>query len=620
MKRINTILWSNKEPEDKNILWLNKRKLYLWDNGWVAISGSGGSDADLSNYLTKQKADKLYQPKGNYATKSELSSVEEWIEGIDDILGQYIPTIEQVPFKQEKLISGKNIKTINGHSLLGEGDVTIVGGSGNIDIDLSSYLTKDLAAELYQLKGNYAPLSALEELQNTTEFLDIELGNVINGLRTKQDNLTAGQNINIENNVISCTLDTNLYVVVNELPLVGVHNKIYLVKDDRAIGSNVYTEYIYNNGWETLGEYNTSINLDEYATNEDVSNAINNLKGGELVFNNIKELEDCVLEESEKLATLFNEVESGVFTLELTSDSGFLSKNIVNKLRNNKLINLLYKNLNYSLTTRSFNNSNSGILIFTSTDISTTYTYYLSINTTDYSYTGTNSIFKVPDEVYIWEQNDKESNTISTQDWTQLANAKQIIIKQGYSHYIPTTISKVAPGDSIKHIICIHDSSPSSSSNITRKWMFSFPELTVQYQESPTSVNLEPYALKENIPTKISQLENDVEYVKINELPDAETYVLKFTISDGVNTGAYNAADYANLLAAIKAGKLIIISGGATRVTADSQAIATGDAYVVIRYSTPRISEDNKSVTISFYELKFSATEYTSKAIHKTIG
>ena len=35
---------------------------------------------------------------------------------------------------------------------------------------------------------------------------------------------------------------------------------------------------------------------------------------------------------------------------------------------------------------------------------------------------------------------------------------------------------------------------------------------------------------------------------------------------------------------------------------------------------THRISEDNKSVTISFYELKFSATEYTSKAIHKTVG
>lgn len=609
MKRINTILWSNKEPEDKNILWLNKRKLYLWDNGWVAISGSGGSDADLSNYLTKQKADRLYQPKGSYATKSELSSIEDWVDGIDSMLGQYIPIIEQVPFKQEKLISGKNIKTINGYSLLGEGNITVAGGSGNVDIDLSSYLTKDLAAELYQLKGNYASVSALEELQDTAEFLDIELGNVVDNLKTKQDTLTPGQNINIENNVISCTLDTNLYIVVKELPTVGKVNKIYLVEDSESDENNSYTEYIYNNGWEILGKYNTSINLDEYATNEDVSNAINNLKGGELLFNNIKELEECVLEESEKLATLFNEVESSVFTLELTSDSGILSKNIVNKLRNNKLINLLYKNLNYSLTTRSFNNSNSGILIFTSTDISTTYTYYLSINTTDYSYTGTNSIFKVPDEVYIWEQNDKESNTISTQDWTQLANAKQIIIKQGYSHYIPTTISKVAPGGSIKNIICIHDSSPSSSSNITRKWMFSFPALTVQYQESPTSnssnlsagegikienntisctldttlykvvvnlpdtgeenkiylvesntqgeqniyieyayinnaweilgeyrasVNLEPYALKTEIPKKLSQLENDADYATANEVATAIAQAITTTLNKEV--------------------------------------------------------------------------------------
>lgn len=217
--------------------------------------------------------------------------------------------------------------------------------------------------------------------------------------------------------------------------------------------------------------------------------------------------------------------------------------------------------------------------------------------------------------------------------------------------------------------------------------------------EYRASVNLEPYALKTDIPTKFSQLENDLGIVdEIYELPfspqssgtmsqsqldaikdhkavaftkgivryvgthivndgtnciirginpaenghcgyfalvikqdltytfnlyepsvpESETYVLNFTIKDGVNTGAYDATEYANLRQAIEKGKLIIIGGAVTRVTADSQAMASD--YVVIRYSTPRISEDNKSVTISFYELKFSATEYTSKAIHKTIG
>jgi hypothetical protein len=36
---------------------------------------------------------------------------------------------------QDKLVSGENIKTINGNSILGEGDITIEGGS-NIDPEL----------------------------------------------------------------------------------------------------------------------------------------------------------------------------------------------------------------------------------------------------------------------------------------------------------------------------------------------------------------------------------------------------------------------------------------------------------------------------------------------------
>lgn len=136
--------------------------------------------------------------------------------------------------------------------------------------------------------------------------------------------------------------------------------------------------------------------------------------------------------------------------------------------------------------------------------------------------------------------------------------------------------------------------------------------------EYRASINLEPYALKSSLPTKVSQLQNDANYLTSKDIPESETYVLNFTIKDGVNTGAYDATEYANLRQAIEKGKLIIVGGAVTRVTADSQAMAAD--YVVIRYSTPRISEDNKSVTISFYELKFSATEYTSKAIHKTIG
>lgn len=96
-------------------------------------------------------------------------------------------TIEQLNEKQNALISGENIKTINGNSILGSGDITITGG-GDIDLsnyynkgqvdtkldtkldttaytqdketfatktELSDYLTTTNAAETYQPKGNY---------------------------------------------------------------------------------------------------------------------------------------------------------------------------------------------------------------------------------------------------------------------------------------------------------------------------------------------------------------------------------------------------------------------------------------------------------------------------------
>lgn len=40
------------------------------------------------------------------------------------------PTIPDVSNKQDKLVSGTNIKTINGNSLLGSGDIVISGGGG----------------------------------------------------------------------------------------------------------------------------------------------------------------------------------------------------------------------------------------------------------------------------------------------------------------------------------------------------------------------------------------------------------------------------------------------------------------------------------------------------------
>lgn len=69
---------------------------------------------DLSNYLTTANA------QSTYATKSEIPDTSDFV------------TTVQLNGKQDTLVSGTNIKTINGNSLLGEGNITIESPEGGI--------------------------------------------------------------------------------------------------------------------------------------------------------------------------------------------------------------------------------------------------------------------------------------------------------------------------------------------------------------------------------------------------------------------------------------------------------------------------------------------------------
>ena len=60
--------------------------------------------------------------------------------------------------KQDTLVSGTNIKTINGNSLLGSGDITIEGGN----VDLSDYYTKQQTNELVNPKLSQVTLTQAE--------------------------------------------------------------------------------------------------------------------------------------------------------------------------------------------------------------------------------------------------------------------------------------------------------------------------------------------------------------------------------------------------------------------------------------------------------------------------
>lgn len=81
---------------------------------------------DTSDFLTKATAAETYQPKGEYLT----SIPEEYVTD-EELNGKGYATTAQLNAKQDTLVSGTNIKTVNGNSLLGSGDITIEGGTGS---------------------------------------------------------------------------------------------------------------------------------------------------------------------------------------------------------------------------------------------------------------------------------------------------------------------------------------------------------------------------------------------------------------------------------------------------------------------------------------------------------
>lgn len=86
-----------------------------------------------------------------FINRDNVKAVEN-VEGIE-----YITKSEfdrELNTKQDNLVSGKNIKTINGESIVGEGDIVINGGS---DADLTDYYTKEEVDELLANVGEDIP-------------------------------------------------------------------------------------------------------------------------------------------------------------------------------------------------------------------------------------------------------------------------------------------------------------------------------------------------------------------------------------------------------------------------------------------------------------------------------
>ena len=165
---------------------------------------------DLSNYYTKTETDGLLDTKldvtaytptdlSNYYTKSETSGATEISTALAskaDTATTYTKTetdnaiTAATSTKQDTLVSGTNIKTINNESILGEGNITIQGGGSSYTAGDGIDITNDVISVTGKVDtSTYNTYTAATDT----------------ALASKQTTLTAGTGISIVDNVISAT-------------------------------------------------------------------------------------------------------------------------------------------------------------------------------------------------------------------------------------------------------------------------------------------------------------------------------------------------------------------------------------------------------------------------------
>jgi hypothetical protein len=128
--------------------------------------------------------------------------------------------------------------------------------------------------------------TALAGKANTaTTYTKSEVDTALAG---KQNTLSAGTGIQISGDVISCTVDTGLYVVVQTLPAqpaAGNENKIHLVPLPSTAQSqnDQYEEYLWKGTeWEYLGVRQADIDLSDYWTSAQTQSAITSATSGKV--------------------------------------------------------------------------------------------------------------------------------------------------------------------------------------------------------------------------------------------------------------------------------------------------------------------------------------------------
>ena len=152
----------------------------------VSNSSTGGGGSTVDAY-TKEEADT------KFASKDELTNVQTVANDADTKVDALTTRVESVETalnnKQDTLVSGTNIKTINNESVLGEGNIEVRGGIKTYEAsEIPSVLLQNLKSAVFDSQDKKSYINSTEtDLTPIQHFLD----NLSNGDYLKLYNYNA---------------------------------------------------------------------------------------------------------------------------------------------------------------------------------------------------------------------------------------------------------------------------------------------------------------------------------------------------------------------------------------------------------------------------------------------
>ena len=140
------------------------------------------TNIDLSNYYNKEEIDNKLR---EYATKEDLDNVTQGGGNVDIDLSEYVKKVdlERDYAKKSEIPTIPTFKTINGQSIIGEGDITIEssGGEGSTPVESNYNPTLDSSTRVTTEIGSIKVGSTLADLagKSYSEIIDAMLVNEI---------------------------------------------------------------------------------------------------------------------------------------------------------------------------------------------------------------------------------------------------------------------------------------------------------------------------------------------------------------------------------------------------------------------------------------------------------